>query len=112
MVDSSLPPTYSRFSLPAAYECVPVPTYTELAHTSERVLHSAPASPIASRETSCHPAYVYRTDYLEVDLGRSPWGLQYATYGKGGVIDGSVKFTKKCSHVVRVTVTVITAQLL
>ncbi|KAK7693293.1 hypothetical protein QCA50_002860 [Cerrena zonata] len=106
-MSDSLPPTYSRFSLPAAYECGPVPTYTELAHTSERVLHSAPASPVTSRDTICHPAYTYRTDHLEVDLGRSPWSLQYAAYGKGGVITGSVKFTKKCTHVAKVTVTLL-----
>ena len=106
---SPLPPTYSRFSLPATYESGPVPTYTELAHTSERVLHSAPASPVTSRDsgTPCHPAYKYRTDHLEINLGRCPWGLLYAAYGKGGIIDGTVKFTKKCSHVVKVTVTVI-----
>ena len=106
---SPLPPTYSRFSLPATYESGPVPTYTELAHTSERVLHSAPASPVTSRDsgTPYHPAYKYRTDHLEINLGRCPWGLLYAAYGKGGIIDGTVKFTKKFSHVVKVTVTVI-----
>lgn len=107
MDDSTLPPTYSRFSLPVAYERVPVPTYTELAHTSERVLHSAPASPVASHDT-LGPAYVYHTDHLEINLGRCPWGLQYAAYGRGGLINGSVRFTKKCSHVVKLTVTVNT----
>ncbi|KAI0080600.1 hypothetical protein K474DRAFT_1682558 [Panus rudis PR-1116 ss-1] len=101
------PPVYTRYSFPTgstpASNSFPSPTYTETADQSERVIHSAPVSPVPSR-VSALVTHVYHTDYLEVNLGRSLWGLQIAAYGRGGTVDGIVKFSKKCTYVSQVTV--------
>ena len=98
MVD--LPPMYSRFSMPNQS----VPAYTECPHRQERVLHSEPASPVLSREDGRE--YTYETDHLEIKLGRMPWGLQHPAYGREATVDGGIRFTRPCSHVLQVTVKV------
>ncbi len=97
-----IPPMYSRFSLPSNQL---VPVYTACPHQQERVLHSEPASPVWSRDTN-EREYSYATDHLEIKLGRTPWGLQCAAYGREGTVNGTIRFIKNCSHVLQVTVKV------
>lgn len=96
------PPSYTRFSMPSNQS---VPAYTECALRQERVLNSAPASPVPSNEPGCREC-AYRTDHVEVILRHVPWGLQFAGYGKGAFVDGTVRFIKNCGHVLKVSVKV------
>lgn len=102
MGDRDLPPMYSRFSLPSSQT---VPVYTECAQRQERVLHSEPVSPVWSRSSSDRE-YCYETDHVVITLSRSPWGLQYAAFGREAIVDGTIRFTKNCSHVLQITVKV------
>lgn len=50
--------------------------------------------------------YNYKSDHLCINLGPRRWGTRFPIYGFQDVVEGTVRFAKKCSHVVRVTATV------
>jgi hypothetical protein len=50
--------------------------------------------------------YNYESDHLHVNLGPRRWGTRFPAYGLQGVIEGTVRFAKKCSHVMSVTANV------
>lgn len=103
MSHHDMPPLYSHVSHTDTH---PVPEYSELAHTSERVLHRSSTDPEGSRALSGARDYRYRTDNVEITIGPNPWGLLYAAYGRGGIVKGSVTFIKKATAVLQVTATV------
>lgn len=76
----------------------PVPVYSEVAASSEHVLPGA--------QSVCSRNFIYKTDHLELCLGRSIWGMRVPVYGLHAKAGGSVKFKRSCSHVVALTVTV------
>lgn len=49
--------------------------------------------------------YNYKSDHLLINLGPRRWGTRFPIYGLQGVVEGTVRFAKKCSHVVTVTAT-------
>lgn len=49
--------------------------------------------------------YHYKSDHLHVNLGPRRWGTRFPVYGFQSAVEGTVRFTKKCSHVVSVTAT-------
>ncbi|KAF9653179.1 hypothetical protein BDM02DRAFT_3183134 [Thelephora ganbajun] len=49
--------------------------------------------------------YNYKSDHLRVNLGPRRWGTRFPVYGFQDVVEGTVYFAKKCSHVVSVTAT-------
>lgn len=50
--------------------------------------------------------YNYTSDHLHINLGPRRWGTRFPIYGFQGVVDGTVRFAKKCSHVMSVTASV------
>lgn len=50
--------------------------------------------------------YHYKSDHLHLNLGPRRWGTRFPVYGLQSAVEGTVRFTKKCSHVVSVTATV------
>lgn len=74
---------------------IPVPTYSAVAHSSEHVVPGA--------QSSCSHCYVYKTDHLEMFLGRSLWGSKQPVYGLRARPSGKINFKKTCSYVVALT---------
>lgn len=63
--------------------------------------------PTTSPDAANRPrACIFRTDHLEIDLGEFPWALMYPAYGYNGVVEGVIKFSKKCTRVTQITVKV------
>ncbi len=99
---SDFPPLYSAASVPHPPN---LPLYTQCPSAHERILQSEPSSP--GDFTVTHTRHcVFRTDHLEVDFGQFPSTLMYPAYGRNGVVEGRVRFKKKCSYVRQVTVKV------
>ncbi|OCH95576.1 hypothetical protein OBBRIDRAFT_720289 [Obba rivulosa] len=94
-MDADSPPSYCN---PAS--CNPVPLYSETPSHCEHVLQPVASAPPIAR---CSYDLVYRGDSLEVNLGKSLWGLKFPAYGKGGVVEGIVRLRKSCKHVMEVT---------
>lgn len=91
--------------LPPLYHTASLPQYTQLAAEDERVLPSQPSSPIFFEFTRTRHC-IYKSNHLEIDLGQFPETLAHPTYGFNGVIEGVLRFTKCCSHVMEVIVKV------
>jgi len=106
MSHDGMPPLYARHSYTAGSH--PVPEYTELAHTSERVLHRPTSETMADASRALGHStreYKYETDNVRINLGPCPWGLLYAAYGHCGDVKGLVTFMKKCGSILEVTAT-------
>ena len=43
---------------------------------------------------------------MQIDLGYFPASARHPAYGFNGVVEGTVAFRRKCSHVLQVTVKV------
>ena len=99
---SDFPPLYTAVSLPARPS---LPQYTQSAGEHERVLTSEPSSPVVFAVSSVQHC-VYGTDHLEIDLGHFPATLSHPAYGYNGLVAGTVKFKKGCTHVKQVIVKV------
>ena len=89
----------------------PTPPYSPSASDSERTIQTAPVtSHNEASESEEEPSpcthFLYRSDYLEINLGRKLWGLSLSAYGFTDIVDGTVKLRKECTHVVRLTATV------
>lgn len=54
-------------------------------------------------------SFLYESSLVDVTLGRRMWVLKQPAYGFNGVIEGAVKLSSKCTHVIRVEVSVETA---
>ncbi|KAJ1300812.1 hypothetical protein OPQ81_002452 [Rhizoctonia solani] len=86
-----------------------LPSYTpevlpgyELTPTTSIASSSRPNSPISQSRTSYH----YRSERMDLDLGPRKWGTRLPAYGKGGVIEGTVK-VRTFKHVDRVVVSLL-----
>ena len=102
---SDLPPHYSTHAH-SSLQPTHLPLYTECPRATERrVLQSEPSSPVNPDPFNTR-RLVYTADYFEVDLGQFPHAFPQAAYGFNGVVEGSVNFTKKCTHVSQVVVKV------
>jgi len=51
-------------------------------------------------------SFLYESPLVKVSLGRRVWNLRLPVYGFNGLVQGAVKLSRKCSHVVRVEVSV------
>lgn len=85
-----------------AYEAPTLPIYSPATAGPSR-LSSRTDSTYSSLHTSDH---TYKSDHLLVNLGPRRWGTRLPAYGYHGVLDGTVKVRKACSHVISVTATV------
>lgn len=54
-------------------------------------------------------SFLYESSLVTVTLGRRMWGLKQPAYGFNGFVQGAIKLSRKCTHVVRVEVSVETA---
>jgi hypothetical protein len=54
-------------------------------------------------------SFLYESSLVTVTLGRRIWGLRQPAYGFNGIVQGAIKLSRKCTHVVRVEVSVETA---
>ncbi|CAE6478965.1 unnamed protein product [Rhizoctonia solani] len=86
-----------------------LPSYTpevlpgyELSPTTSVASSSRPISPLSPSRTSYH----YRSERMELDLGPRKWGTRLPAYGKGGVIEGTIKI-RTFKHVDRVVVSLL-----
>ncbi|KAI0703574.1 hypothetical protein BC835DRAFT_1262709 [Cytidiella melzeri] len=97
---ADLPPIYTN----ALVHAHTLPLYTEVPAATERVLvHSTPSSPTATSPTHIR-RFLFTTDHLEIDLGEFPCALMHPAYGLKGVVEGTVNFRGKCTHVSGITV--------
>lgn len=85
-----------------AYEAPSLPIYSPATAGPSR-LSSRTDSTTSSLESS---DYTYKSDHLLVNLGPRRWGTRLPSYGFHGILDGTVKLRKSCSHVISVTATV------
>jgi hypothetical protein len=51
-------------------------------------------------------SFLYESSLVTVTLGRRIWGLKQPAYGFNGIVQGAIKLSRKCTHVVRVEVSV------
>ena len=51
-------------------------------------------------------SFLYESSLVTVTLGRRMWGLKQPAYGFNGTVQGAIKLSGKCTHVVRVEVSV------
>jgi hypothetical protein len=51
-------------------------------------------------------SFLYESPLVNVSLGRRVWDLRLPVYGFNGLVQGAVKLSRKCDHVVRVEVSV------
>jgi hypothetical protein len=54
-------------------------------------------------------SFLYESSLVTVTLGGRMWGLRQPAYGFNGIVQGAIKLSRKCTHVVRVEVSVETA---
>lgn len=98
---SDLPPLYTSASAQASA----LPLYTENPTSAERVLHTTASEPTAATRILTRQ-FVFKSDHLRIDLGEFPCALMHPAYGIGGVVEGTVDVTSKCSHVCKLTIKV------
>jgi hypothetical protein len=53
-------------------------------------------------------SFLYESSLVAVTLGKRMWGLKQPAYGFNGIVQGAIKLSGKCTHVVRVEVSVET----
>lgn len=51
-------------------------------------------------------SFLYESPLVSVSLGRRVWDRRLPVYGFNGLVQGAVKLSRKCDHVVRVEVSV------
>ncbi|KAI0038644.1 hypothetical protein FA95DRAFT_1529052 [Auriscalpium vulgare] len=106
------PPLFRDLFLPDDH----TPAYSPQAHETERVLQTSsesapdlpsqdPAPYAHQPESSTH--YIYNNEYMHVNMGPRLWGPRQPAYGFNGIVQGTVKLTKKCSHVYRLQVSLL-----
>jgi hypothetical protein len=115
MVSSlNAPPAYADQVLTYQYDCshLSTPRYSDTPDASERLLESAPSSPVASTLAraqtggSLEPDFIYKTDNMVVNLGSRIWDLRTPAYGFEGHIEGCVKLLGDQAHVKSVEIKV------
>lgn len=52
-------------------------------------------------------SFLYESSLVTVTLGRRMWGLKQPAYGFNGIVQGAIKLSGKCTHVVRVEVSLL-----
>ncbi len=57
-------------------------------------------------------SFLYESPLVTVTLGRRIWGPRQPVYGFNGIVQGAIKLSRKCTHVVRVEVSVETTLLI
>jgi hypothetical protein len=88
------------------------PPYSPQAMGSERVLSfDHPSTPAWDSALVTDPlwsptSFKYESSLVNVSLGRRLWHLRLPAYGFNGLVEGAVKLRRKCTHVVRVEVSV------
>ncbi|KAI0048210.1 hypothetical protein FA95DRAFT_1558230 [Auriscalpium vulgare] len=109
------PPLFRDIFLPDDHPSTPA--YSPEAHETERVLQtwteSAPGTPshdpapYAHQPESATNYFIYNNEYMHVNMGPRLWGPRQPAYGFNGIVHGTVKLTKKCSHVFRLQVSLL-----
>lgn len=94
----------------------PSPPYSPHTIGSERILEaSSPLSSLGSSFGSMNDVdplwspsacFLYRSNLVDISLGRRVWGLRQPVYGFNGLVEGAIKLSRKCTHVVRLEVSV------
>jgi hypothetical protein len=91
------------------------PPYSPVPTSSERVLAAAPSSPESgsTHDVNDDPplwsptaSFLYESPLVSISLGRRVWDLRQPVYGFNDVVQGAIKLSNRCIHVVRVEVSV------
>jgi hypothetical protein len=91
------------------------PPYSPQATGSESILEASSPSSGWSSVHDVDPlwsptaSFVYESSLVNISLGRRVWGLRQPAYGFNGLVEGAIKLTRKCTHVVRLEVSVTRA---
>jgi hypothetical protein len=86
----------------------PVTTSSEVTLTLSSFPESAPIYDGDLLWSSTH-SFLYESSLVTATFGRRMWGLRQPVYGFNGIVQGAIKLSRKCTHVVRVEVSVETA---
>lgn len=109
-LDREVPPLYNSTSLPQ--RGANLPRYSESpGHSELRVMHSDPTGSAISPTGARTRQFIYRMDYLDIDLGEFAWVLMHPAYGYNGLLEGVITFHKKCDYLTNITVKVSIARL-
>lgn len=84
----------------------PEPTNSESRLVPLSLPDSAPSSSNDDALWSSTTSFLYESPLVNVSLGSRVWDLRLPVYGFNGLVQGAVKLSRKCSHVVRVEVSV------
>ena len=88
------------------------PPYSPVATGSESTPSTFPESPSTHNGDplwSPSSSFLYESPRVTITLGRRVWGLRQPVYGFNAIMQGSIKLSRNCTHVVRVEVSVETA---
>lgn len=85
------------------------PPYSPATTSSGVTAHSFPES-----APTCHgdplwsstSSFLYESPLVTITLGRRVWSLRQPVYGFNGIVQGAIKLSGECTHVVRVEVSV------
>jgi len=84
----------------------PEPTNSESLLVPLSLPDSAPSSSNDVALWSSTASFLYESPLVNISLGSRVWNLRLPVYGFNGLVQGAVKLSRKCSHVVRVEVSV------
>ncbi|KAF8078141.1 hypothetical protein FPV67DRAFT_1775426 [Lyophyllum atratum] len=91
---------------PPSYDfdaCVPSPVYSPCARSTERLLQFE--RPAITGCPACE--WIIETKHMKINMGFRMWGLETPSYGLGGEIEGTIKFSGVQHRVERVTATLL-----
>ncbi|KAI9452324.1 hypothetical protein F5148DRAFT_1236571 [Russula earlei] len=95
----------------------PTPPYSPVADSSEYVFTPPTSASISNSDSgsafnadplwSSAASFVYPSSLVNVSLGRRLWNPRRPVYGFNGTVQGGVRLGEKCTHVVRVEVSLL-----
>jgi hypothetical protein len=112
-IDSTLP-QYEDY-VPLTFEDGPSsPPYSQGINEDEHALaplsHVPLTQPLSLVDSDSHwssaHSYCYPGSLLSVSLGRRLFELRQPAYGSQGLVEGTIKLSRKCTHVHEISVTV------
>ena len=84
----------------------PEPTNSETLLATLSLPDPGPSSYNDDALWSSTASFLYQSPLVDVSLGRRVWNLRLPVYGFNGLVQGAIKLSRKCIHVVRVEVSV------
>ncbi|KAI0306758.1 hypothetical protein B0F90DRAFT_1808376 [Multifurca ochricompacta] len=92
--------------------CLSSPPYSAEAINSELVLQELSPLELGSIDDadplwSPTLSFLYKSSLVSISLGQRVWGRKQPVYGFNGLVQGAIKLSRKCTHIVRLEVSLL-----